>query len=900
MLGEIPTGTVTFFFTDVEGSTRLWDRVPEQMNAALALHDGVLEETIEAHGGYVFTTAGDSFAASFSRASSAVACAQAAQERLTSVDWPAEATLRVRMGLHTGEAHERRGDYFGPHVNRAARIMSAAHGSQILLSSTTTSHVAGSVRVEPVAELDLKGLSAAETVYQLLSPSLPAHFPPIRSEAARSNVPHQRHELFGRGAEIRTVVESLTRTRLVSIVGAGGMGKTALASAAARAVESRFTGGVWFVDLTSVGADADVSAAIANAVGVQNAGESSGVVAAKVGQRDVLVVLDNCEHVIDGAAEFTNLLLDQEFGSVLATSREALSVPAERVVRLSPLAIDVDGPAVELFFERSAAVGAAVEPGDPVAAAMVVEICRRLDGSPLAIELAAARAGLLPLEEIARRLDERFSLLRRRRHTDERHRSLDACLTWSVDLLDGGDRGVLEHVSVFPGPFDVELAQSVCVSRNAEVVDSIDVLLEASLLEPTGDGRVRLLESTRAFGRERLIERGQLEETARRHADAVLERVRAIVEGGRTRSALGVASLPQIERLIPDIRQAVRGALAAGDVGIAARMVLELRQFADAGLWLECGQWAADIVHDPKAAQLEERPILLVTAGYLSLYRLDPKGVDLRRRQLVDALEEWEPQDPIERWAVDGYLAVATAFVEGDARAAAKMLQSIAEDAVSQNELLFGSLYFGLAAFQMTVIGDAEWSEPRARRSLELAIKADAAADTRAQAHFQLALALDVQGSERAEEQLEACWRLARHEVTNVVLVAAWALLALRRVTRGEVAGVAVLVIEAVDRLYQEGVELYLWPCLGVVAQLLAELELFDDALRLAGAVQASPYVARLGAPDWANNAVERSASVVGVETADRLRAEGAAMPLKELRDLAVRAVVAIDPEAHP
>ncbi|MBT5866621.1 MAG: adenylate/guanylate cyclase domain-containing protein [Ilumatobacter sp.] len=432
-MAEYPSGTVTFLFTDVEGSTRLWEEHPDEMRLALERHDELLRSAIASFNGYVFSTAGDSFAAGFHSAGDAVGGALAAQAALASESWPAGVTLRVRMGLHVGEAHEREGDYFGPAVNTAARIMSAGHGGQILASAAVVS-IFDPSESSDLGENRLKDLTAARQLWQLGV----GEFPPLRTlNRVSNNLPVERTVLLGRDVEVAEIAEMLAQHRLVTLLGMGGTGKTRLASAVAADVAHDFADGAWFVDLVPTSGADQAAEAIATAMGLQLAGaDLVAALANLVADRELLVVLDNCEHITDDVADVVDALLERTSRlRLLATSREPLQLPDERQVQVPPLDV-TDGlasPAVQLFLTAAERVGAEVPPEE---IASVTQICAHLDGLPLAVELAAAQLRQLGVGELADRLDQRFELLARGRRQRGRQSSLQAVLedTWRCSM----------------------------------------------------------------------------------------------------------------------------------------------------------------------------------------------------------------------------------------------------------------------------------------------------------------------------------------------------------------------------------------------------------------------------------------------------------------------------------
>ena len=384
-----PTGTVTFLFTDVEGSTRLWASDSAAMSASLLVHDELLRDSIESHGGMVFTTAGDSFAAAFQRASDAVSAARIAQERLTKATWPGPSP-RVRMGLHLGEAEERGGDYFGPVVNTAARVEAAGHGGQVLITEAV--RLASGVAATELGSHLLRDIDEPIALYQLGI----EEFPALRvADTTRSNLPNRATRLLGREDEVDRVRLILTSDRLVTVTAVGGIGKTRLAIAVGEAELVHRSDGVWFVDLTALSSGAAVAGAVANGIGLQlSGGDAADQVIRFLSDKDALVIIDNCEHVLDDVADLMDAFLASPgLARVLATSREAIDVDGERNVLLRPLATDdADSPAVRLFLDRANAVDA--DWGDDESSlTKIARICNRLDGMPLAIELAADAGG---------------------------------------------------------------------------------------------------------------------------------------------------------------------------------------------------------------------------------------------------------------------------------------------------------------------------------------------------------------------------------------------------------------------------------------------------------------------------------------------------------------------------
>ena len=501
----------------------MWEDHRVEMEAALERHDEILRSAIKSHGGYVFSTAGDAFAASFGRVEDAISAATEAQTGLGGERWPEQTPIRVRMGLHTGEAQERGGDYFGPAVNRAARIMSAGHGGQVLVSAATSSMVQG-VDLRDLGEHRLKDLGAPERISQLVIAGVDRSFPPLQSlSSVRHNLPVQRTVLVGRDDDVAEVVELGAGHRLVTLTGVGGAGKTRLALAAAAEMVDRFDDGVFFVPLAAVDDPGLVAPAVAEAAGVTLGDLTPEGVAGFLGSRRVLVVLDNCEHLIDEVAELVDMILEAgDAARVLATSREALEVDGEQTLTVRSLAGgSPDSPAVRLLLDRARAVRPDLVLDDESMTA-AVEICTRLDGIPLALELAAAQFAHLSPADLAQRLDDRFRLLvgGRRRRLQRQH-TLQAVMDWSWDLLQGDEQRLLAQLSVFSGGWTLDAAEGVCqVDSSRPIAALLRSLVSKSLVSIQGaaDSRYTMLETVRLYSQQKLLDRGETSAARERHA----------------------------------------------------------------------------------------------------------------------------------------------------------------------------------------------------------------------------------------------------------------------------------------------------------------------------------------------------------------------------------------------
>jgi len=540
-----PTGTVTFLFTDIEGSTRLWQDHPDAMRPALARHDHLLRQAIAEHGGYVFKTIGDAFCAAFPTAPEALAAALTAQLALTAASGETETPLLVRMALHTGSAEERDGDYFGPPLNRVARLMAAGHGGQTLLSlaaqELTRDALPASSTLRDLGEHRLKDLGRPETVFQLLCPGLPAEFPPLRSldnPDLPNNLPQQPTSFIGREAQVAEVKALLDKTRLLTLTGAGGAGKTRLSLQVAADLLTGEGDGVWLVELAALTDPALVPQAVADVLGVKEAGKTiQQSLVDWLKAKRLLLILDNCEHLVATCASLAADILRSCPGvHLLASSREPLNVAGEQTYRVPSLSLPdprrtqtVESlsqyEAVRLFIERAQAVQPSFSVTDANAPA-VAQVCFRLDGIPLAIELAAARVRALPVEEINKRLDQRFRLLTGgARNRLPRQQTLRALVDWSYDLLMETERSLLRRLSVFAGGWTLAAAEGVCCGEDIEereVVDLLTGLVDKSLVvyeeADAGAGRWRLLETVRQYAGDRLAESGESESVRGRSA----------------------------------------------------------------------------------------------------------------------------------------------------------------------------------------------------------------------------------------------------------------------------------------------------------------------------------------------------------------------------------------------
>jgi predicted ATPase/class 3 adenylate cyclase/Tfp pilus assembly protein PilF len=544
---DLLTGTVTFLFTDIEASTRLLDELgPHRYADALAQHRTLVRDAVVAREGVDRGTEGDSFFCVFMSAPNAVAAAADAQRALQRHDWPESAQLRVRMGLHTGTPLVT-DDYVGVDVHRAARIMSAGHGGQVLMSQTTrdlvAEHLPVGTSLRDLGEHRLKDLGAAQRLYQLLVEGLRADFPPLKTlERRQTNLPAQPTPLIGRNRELGELVDLLSRSevRLVTLTGPGGTGKTRLAlQLGAEALDS-FADGVFFVPLAPVREPALVLPVVAETLGLrEQPGQSIDETLVEfLRDKELLLLLDNLEQLVDVAPRLAEVLAHVPRLKVVATSRSPLRVAAEQHYPLETLA---DDDALELFLARARAVRPDfVLDGTH---STVVEICRRLDNLPLAIELAASRVRAVPPDAILKRLETRLKLLTGgARELPERQQTLRAAIDWSYDLLSEDERTLFRRLAVFVGGWTLDAGEAVCDplgDLSMDVLDGLTSLVDKSLVRPgrevEGEPRFWMLQTIREYAAERLEESGELEQVSRRHAEhflAVAEQGAKVAYGG--------------------------------------------------------------------------------------------------------------------------------------------------------------------------------------------------------------------------------------------------------------------------------------------------------------------------------------------------------------------------------
>ena len=650
----IPSGTVTFLFTDIEGSTRLWEQHPQAMRRVLARHDDLLRQEIESHGGYVFKTVGDAFCASFDVATEALASALAIQHLLLDENW-GDTPIRVRMALHTGHADEREGDYFGPDVNRVARLLSTGHGGQVLLSARTAELIRTcmpqTVEFRSLGSHRLKDLGDPEHVYQVSEPGLQADFPVLNSlNTHPNNLPAQRTSFIGRETEVSAVSEALAHheNRLLTLTGPGGTGKTRLSLQVAAESLKNYADGAFFVPLAPVAEPDLVISSIVKSLGIRSSGQRSQIERLKeyLGDKEMLLVLDNYEHVVEAAPVVSDLLTAASKLDVMVTSRIPLHLYGERVYQVNPLSLpDQESlPSVEqlagyesmqLFVDRASAVKQGFALTDENAS-VIAQICSRLDGLPLAIELAAARMRMFSPRLILERLENRMRFQSGAyRDLPERQRTLQATIEWSENLLSEADQILFRRLAVFAGGATYEAAETICGApgnvpedseQTIDVFAGLENLLDHNLLrlsEDEDEPHFYMLETIREYGKGRLEESGEAEKIRRRHAEFYL----ALVETAEPelRRAEQVSWLARLEREHDNFRTALSW-LIENDTSLGLRMAADLGRFWHVyGHYSEGREWLAKFLAAGASQAHNQAPYAkaLNRAGMLAAYQGD-------------------------------------------------------------------------------------------------------------------------------------------------------------------------------------------------------------------------------------------------------------------------------------
>ncbi len=743
-----PVGTVTFLFTDVEGSTRLLQTLGDAYPGVLAEHHRLIRTALQEWHGQEVDTQGDAFFVTFPKAKDAVLAAIDAQRALAAYPWPERGALRVRMGLHTGEAVTGETGYVGLDVHRAARISAVAHGGQILLSESTAVLVRDdlppSVRLLDLGLHRLKDLARSQRLSQVVAAGLSAEFPPLQSLDARPhNLPVQLTTFVGREREIGEVRESLTSARLVTLTGTGGAGKTRLALQVAAEVLSEFTDGAWVAELAPLTDPAPIPQTVASILGVREEGGRplTDTLSDFLRPKSLLLILDNCEHLAAACADLAGALLRRcPQLRILATSREPLGIAGELTYPVPPLSLPdvarmpsteelVQFEAVRLFTERAAfsTPGFRITPANATA---VAQIARRLDGIPLAIELAAARVKALSVEHIAARLDDRFRLLTGSgRGALPHHQTLRAALDWSYNLLSDPERTLLRRMAVFAGGFSLEAAEAVCAGPDldaTEIIDLLTRLVERSLVlfeEHNGTGRYRLLETIRQYALDRLLEAEEHDVYRAKHQDFFLawaESRRKDIED--VEAVAEEEQFSAFETEHDNLRAALQWSWTTHEPSATLQLAASIGQFWNRrDYWSEGRHWleaALAATGEGEAPQLRAR--VLYYAGFLAWHQGDNQQSIAHLERSVALFRELGAQTWIS--AALNALAVVT-YRQGDYARAAGLLEeslSLLRQTGKRAELGFALYLLGIVA---RLRGDYQRAEALGSEALELSRK---------------------------------------------------------------------------------------------------------------------------------------------------------------------------------
>ena len=910
-------------FTDIEGSARMWEEDPDAMREALGRHDELLRDAIDVHRGVVFATGGDGFAAAFARAGDAVTAAAAVQVRLQAENLP-----RVRIGIHTGEAQERGGDYFGPALNRAARLMAIGHGGQVLVSQATGQLVTD-VELRDLGEHRLRDLSQPERVFQLVIDGVAGDFPPLRSlNTLPTNLPLQLTTFVGRDEELKHITSLVAANRLVTITGVGGVGKTRTALQVAAELLAEHRDGVWMCEL----ANAEDDNALGDVVSVAlRAPARPGLslvdsVVEFLRPRQLVLIVDNCEHLLGPVgALIEGVLRECPEVRILATSREGLGIPGEQLWPLRSLSTPSSSDpfdlvelsdSVKLFVDRARDIDPAFSLTEDDAPA-VGEICRRLDGIPLAIELAAARVALMTAPEIAALLDERFRLLTGgRRRAVERHHTLRATVDWSYSLLDQSARDVFDRLAVFAGTFDAAAAQAIATGEGIEpfdVLDALGELVAKSMLSAEHRGgvtRYQVLETLRQYGLEKLESRDETDALRRRHAEyfaAFAERIGPLLLG-----ADELLWRPRLQVELDNLRAAVGWATeraAVGDQELGLRIIASLSREAVLDRGSGIGGWATRAIEATEPSS-SWRPTVLVSAAYDAFHHGDLDVADRLAMEAYDTTRDtalwtaaWAQMARANVTAIRGRLTEALSILEDVA-------SWLPEEKVHDRHTLHSydrHTVHSIIALYTNLTGDHE----KALASAQIALKT---AQLLGQPSA-LALALYANGTVLAETDLEKARRHCEQSIevtdqgaSDVVYANAYSTLALLSARAGDVPKALRAARRSIGYAHSIGDRPPMISTLHTAANLLAPITDPERCAVLAGGILdgwCKPMSTIIPERDrLAPNALAELEAVLGTDAFRDARARGASMNFDNLVALILEeldtAISSLDADRRP
>ena len=856
--GGLPQGTVTFLFTDLEGSTRRWEAHPAEMREALARHDAIVRGAVESRGGVVFAAMGDGMAAVFGSARDAVRAVLAAQAGLGAEDW-GEVTgpLAARMGLWTGEGVLGGEQYLNQPLNRCARLMAAGHGGQALVSGATELLVRDDLPegcgLVDLGEHRLRDLARPVRIFQLTGPGLRGEFPPLRTlEAFAGNLPAQLSSFVGRADELGDLAAAVRASPLVTVTGAGGVGKTRLAVQAAADQLPSFADGAWLCELAAAGDGETMAQAVAAALRVRPrpAMSTAGSVVEFLRTRGaLLLVLDNCEHLAAAAGALAADILRGCRGvRILATSQQPLGVDGEQVFGLRPLPLPptdagmaaAGSDAVSLFAQRAAAARSDFSLG-PGNVAAVAEICRRLDGIPLAIELAAARVAALGPAQIAGLLDERFRLLTRgRAGAAGRQQTLQAAVEWSYALLSEAERRVFACLGVFPASFDVEAAVAVAGGGGLarwDVLDGLTSLVGKSLVVqeegPDQASRYRLLETMRAYARQHLAvgELGRLQRAHAGHYAAF-----AGTAGPGMLSPLQLDWQGRITAELDNLQAAVTWALASGGQArqFAFRIVAALSLVSIASPIIIRG-WAEACLAQLGACPPELRATVLATSTWCAFFA--DGDLPLAQRRAEDTLRE-PSSNPLIRGAMRNVLAQICTLT-GQPERGASIARDARQEAAGHGIEINVGMLLATEANAWTAAGDYAAARPPAMEAVEIARRVGNPALS-AGAFYAAAAAIWPGEPQAALALIEDSLALTRAGAFDPALGIALSLAAAIRARNGDLPGALAALDEAAVQQHADGSRLGLGITLRIAAALLARLGQAEPAAVLSGAAAAN------------------------------------------------------------